>query len=69
MDTSLWSAGYRTHLKIVVLSLVASIAVVLVGLNSLTDRQATIARDQPATAIVKVGASNHYSEITQSRIR
>ena len=73
MDTSLWSAGYRTHLKIVAVSLVASIAVVLVAINAPVnaslDRQATVASDQPATTIVKAGASKHYSENTQSRIR
>ena len=69
MDTSLWSAGYRTHLKIVFVSLVASIAVVLVGLNAPPESQETIARDQSATTIVKAGASKHYSESTQSRIR
>jgi len=73
MDTLLWSAGYRTHLKIVVVSLVASIVVVLVGLNapinSSLDRQEAIARDQTGTAVVKAGASKHYSENTQSRIR
>ena len=77
MDTLLWSAGYRTHLKIVVVSLVASIVVVLVGINAPInssinaplDRQATIARDQTGTAVVKAGASKHYSENTQSRIR
>jgi hypothetical protein len=73
MDTLLWSAGYRTHLKIVVVSLVASIVVVLVGLNAPfnapIDRQAAVARDQTGTAVVKAGASKHYSENTQSRIR
>ena len=34
MNSSLWSAGRNTHLKIVAVALMASIVVVIVGINS-----------------------------------
>jgi len=34
MNSSLWSAGRNTHLKIVAVALVASIVVVVVGIDS-----------------------------------
>jgi hypothetical protein len=34
MDTSLWFAGQYTHLKIVFVSLIASIVLVAVGINA-----------------------------------
>ena len=37
MDSSLWSAGQYTHLKIVVVALIASIVVVAIGLNGRLD--------------------------------
>jgi len=69
MDTCLWSAGYRTHLRIVAVSLIASIAVIFVGLNAQLDRDMTITRDGPANTVVKAGVSKHYSESGQSNIR
>ena len=69
MDTSLWSAGYRTHLRIVAVSLIASIVVVFVGLNAQLDRDTTITRDGPANTVVKAGVLKHYSESGQSNIR
>ena len=69
MDTSLWSAGYGTHLRIVAVSLIASIVVVFVGLNARLDRDITITRDGPANAVVKAGASKHYTETGQPNIR
>lgn len=70
MDTSLWSAGHGTHLKIVIVSLIASIAVIVVGINSHLDREATTARaDAADTVVVKAGTSKHYSEIDKSNIR
>ena len=41
MNSSLWSAGHTTHLKIVAVSLVASIVVVAIGLNARLDSGAT----------------------------
>jgi hypothetical protein len=34
MNSSLWSAGRNTHLKIVAVALMASVVVVVVGINS-----------------------------------
>ena len=70
MDTSLWSAGHGTHLKIVIVSLIASITVIVVGINSHLDREATTAHaDAADTVVVKAGISKHYSEIDKSNIR
>ena len=41
MNSSLWSAGHTTHLKIVAVSLVASIVVVAIGINARLDSGAT----------------------------
>ena len=69
MDTSLWSAGHGTHLKIVIVSLIASIAVIVVGINSHLDREATTARADAGTVVVKAGTAKHYSEIDKTNIR
>ena len=70
MDTSLWSAGHGTHLKIILVALVASIAVVVVGISSHLDRETTTARADAASAVVvKAGIPTHYSEIDTSNIR
>ena len=70
MDTSLWSAGHRTHLKIVVVSLIASIAVIVIGINGHLDRDATTARADAANpVVVKAGISKHYAEGDKSNIR
>ena len=70
MDTSLWSAGRVTHLKIVLVSLIASIGVVVVGISGHLDRKATTARaDADSTVVVKAGIPRHYSEIDKSNIR
>ena len=47
MNSSLWSANRATHIKIVVISLVASIAVVGVGISARTGNSET------ATAMAK----------------
>ena len=70
MDTSLWSAGHGTHLKIVIVSLIASIVVIVVGINSHLDREGTTARANAAdTVVVKAGTAKHYSEIDKTNIR
>lgn len=70
MDTSLWSAGHGTHVKIVVVSLIASIAVIVIGINGHLDREATTARaDAANTVVVKAGISKHYAESDKSNIR
>ena len=70
MDASLWSAGQGTHLKIGIVSLIASIAVIVVGANGHLDREATTAQAEAAdTVVVKAGTSKHYTEIDQSNIR
>ena len=40
MNSSLWSAGRNTHLKIVAVSLMASIIVVAIGINARLDNGA-----------------------------
>jgi hypothetical protein len=70
MDVSLWSAGHGTHLKIALVSLIASIAVIVVGINGHLDREATTARaDATNTVVIKAGLSKHYTEIDKSNIR
>jgi hypothetical protein len=70
MDAPLWFAGYGTHVKIVLVSLIASIAVIVVGINGHLDGEATTARaDAANTVVVKAGMSKHYTEIDQSNIR
>lgn len=70
MDALLWSAGHGTHLKIVLVSLIASIAVIVVGINGHLDREATTTRaDAANTGVVKAGLSKHYTEIDKSNIR
>jgi len=69
MNTSLWSAGRNTHLKIVVVSLIASIAVVAVGINAHLDRDATAARVETADVVIKAGKPKLYTDIDQTNIR
>jgi hypothetical protein len=69
MDSSLWSAGQYTHLKIVVVALVASIAVVTVGINARLDSGATAARIESADILVKAGKPKAYTDIGQPNIR
>jgi hypothetical protein len=61
MGASLWFAGYGTHLKIVLVSLIASIVVTVVGINGHLDREAT-ARVETASSVVKAGMAKHYRE-------
>lgn len=69
MDTSLWSAGYATHLKIVTVALIASIVVVFVGMNGRLYKDTATARIEPASTVVKAGVPRNYAETGQSNIR
>jgi NO-binding membrane sensor protein with MHYT domain len=68
MGASLWSAGYGTHLKIVLVSLIASIVVAVVGITGHLDREAT-ARFETASSVLKAGVAKHYTGIGQRNIR
>ncbi|MFZ0621722.1 MAG: hypothetical protein WAM76_06955 [Pseudolabrys sp.] len=69
MDSSLWSAGQFTHLKIVVVSLIASIAVVVIGINARLDSGDTTARIETADVVIKAGKPRVYTDIGQANIR
>jgi len=69
MDSSLWSAGQHTHLKIVAVSLIASIAVVAIGTNARLDSGVTTERIEPADATIKAGKPKAYTDIGQANIR
>ena len=69
MDSSLWSAGQFTHLKIVVVSLIASIAVVVIGLNARLDSGDATARIETADVVIKAGKPRVYTDIGQANIR
>jgi hypothetical protein len=69
MDSSLWSAGQHTHLKIVAVSLIASIAVVAIGTNTRLDSGVTTERIEPADATIKAGKPKAYTDIGQANIR
>jgi hypothetical protein len=68
MDTSLWSAGQYTHLKIIFVSLIASIVLVAIGINARVPDSgaATIAT---ADIVVKAGKLKAYTDIGQANIR
>jgi hypothetical protein len=69
MDSSLWSAGQSTHLKIVVVALIASIAVVVIGLNGRLDGGGTTERTETADVTIKAGMPKAYTDIGQANIR
>lgn len=69
MDSSLWSAGQFTHLKIVVVSLIASIAVVVIGINARLDGGDSTARVETADVVIKAGKPRVYTDIGQANIR
>jgi hypothetical protein len=69
MDSSLWSAGQFTHLKIVVVSLIASIAVVVIGINARLDSGDANARIETADVVIKAGKPRAYTDIGQANIR
>jgi hypothetical protein len=60
MHSSLWSAGRNTHLKIVAVSLMASIVVVMIGANARHDSgpsQVAVKAGQPAVYTDNAGAT------------
>ena len=69
MDSSLWSAGQYTHLTIVVVSLIASIAVVAIGLNGRLDSGVTTERIETTDVTIKAGKPKAYTDIGQANIR
>ena len=68
MNSSLWSAGHTTHLKIVVVSLVASIVVVAVGVNARLDTRA-IAQVETGPIVVKADKIKTYTDNGGATIR
>ena len=68
MDTSLWSAGRYTHLKIVFVSVIATIVLVAVGINARVpdSESATV---KTADTVVKAGKLKAYTDIGQANIR
>jgi hypothetical protein len=69
MDSSLWSAGRYTHLKIVAVSLIASIAVVAIGINARLDSSVTTERIEATDVTIKAGKPKAYTDIGQANIR
>ena len=60
LNSSLWSAGRNTHLKIVAVSLMASIIVIMIGANARYDSgpdQVVIKAGQPAVYTDNAGAT------------
>lgn len=68
MGPSLWSAVSGTHLKIVLVSLIASIVGAVVGINGHLDREAT-AHVETASSVVKAGMAKQYTGFGQPNIR
>ena len=68
MNSSLWSAGRNTHLKIVAVSLMASIVVVAIGINARLDGGAT-ARVGTDQIVVKAGKTKTVTDNSGSTIR
>jgi hypothetical protein len=68
MNSSLWSAGHTTHLKIVVVSLLASIVVVAVGVNARLDTRA-IAQVETGPIVVKADKIKTYTDNGGATIR
>jgi hypothetical protein len=68
MNSSLWSAGHTTHLKIVAVSLIASIVVVAIGINARLDNAAT-AGVEKSQLVVKAGKPTTYTDNGGATIR
>jgi hypothetical protein len=62
MNSSLWSAGRNTHLKILAVSLMASIIVVVIGINARIDGGAN-------QVVVKAGQPTVYTDNAGPTIR
>jgi hypothetical protein len=68
MNSSLWSAGHTTHLKIVAVSLIASIVVVVIGINARLDA-GTTAGVESGPVVVKAGKVKTYTDNGGATIR
>jgi len=68
MNSSLWSAGHTTHLKIVAVSLVASIVVVVIGINARLD-SGTTAGVEKGQIVVKAGKAKTFTDNGNATIR
>ena len=68
MHSTLNRAGRTTHLKIVLVSLVATIAVVAVGLNARTGSIETTGTADSMAAI-KAGKAQHYVDKERATVR
>jgi hypothetical protein len=68
-NSSIFTADKSTHLKIVVISLIASIAVVIVGIAARTTAPDPIARIQTAGPAVKAGKPRAISRSDVSTVR
>jgi hypothetical protein len=70
MNSSLWQSGRDTHVKIVVVSLVASLLVLGVVTSAhMSDGGAATARVQRNDVVVKAGKPVIYTESGRSTIR
>jgi hypothetical protein len=69
MDGSLWSAGRHTHLKIVVVSLIASTVVVAIGMNTRLDCGTADGRIKSTDGVIKAGQPKAYTDNGQANIR
>jgi hypothetical protein len=68
MNSSLWSAGRNTHLKIVAVSLMAASVVVVIGINARLDSGAT-ARVGTDQIVIKAGKAKTFTDSAGSTIR
>ena len=68
MNSSLWSAGHTTHLKIVAVSLVASIIVVVIGINARVDDRASAGLERNQI-VVKAGKPAIYTDNGGATVR
>ena len=68
MNSSLWSAGRNTHLKIVAVSLMAASVVVAIGINARLDNGAT-ARVGTDQIVIKAGKAKTFTDNAGSTIR
>ena len=70
-NASLRTADQMTHVKIVVLSLIASLGVMVVGISAraVPDESATTVRAPTQTIVVKAGKPVAYSHTNATAIR
>jgi len=70
-NASLRTADQMTHVKIVVLSLIASLGVMVVGISAraVPDENATTVRAQTQTTVVKAGKPIAFSHTNATAIR